>query len=889
MRKKLRAGVSIVASLALVSSLLALPTSAYASSNISNDVDDSTNWEAPSYYIDNTVEVDGTLYKVITTWANAWALSGPDYVGVSNSGALNQSGGGQGSTDLTESATTTMLGIWASSVNEVPNAYNWNFFYNMALDDAGEDVDEEQVTVINVANSSQPGYDSQSGVWACFKYRPEIIWSSNSLSESSAATAVAEINSLSYYTSGSSLGSHTTTDEDGNTVEAEADASGTDNEYYIDGDEDYDPYIMSADRTNSLTKLESIYELAGYAEAVVEETADYNSDGAVTSENVTWKTMNSLPRTTRYEASTENAVSATECALDLEKLLRGSVYYTLSQIEAGEVEQKTVAWVVGSIDTTGSTATVVDLTDSVEAGTGTLAGKAGVAALTVDSLTTDTEASSSSSGGGMGGGSSSSTGQYTATADELLEADIIWAANGSTSVADIQTWLTDNVTDETLASKIDSIEILTDLPALMNGHNHTTEKSICDVYDISFFYPELWPDLELVTYWYDNIYHITKDSLNICMTYGLGNSTMPSGTELTDLGGSSYDSADIDAKAAAGYEYYVSTMANDETYTSISYLAPSDTYAEWVESYYDISDADVTLDADEYTYTGSEITPTVTVVAANGTTLTEGTDYTVAYADNTEVGTATVTITGAGSYTGTVAATFTIVEATTEDEEDGTDTGDEEEATTTITFSDIDDSEYWADAVYAMNELGILTGYTSSYVYDDDGNITAEFGDTDTITRGQVATILWRLACPDEYAAYDNDATNETTFADVSDNTYYTAAVNWAVEQGIVTGYSATKFAPTQSITLQELCIMIARYITGETDVTAADADATLAQFNDSAKVSSWAAEAVAYCVDAGIIKGTNAGNLSPKGSISRGRTAQVFYQAIEAGAITVS
>ena len=60
------------------------------------------------------------------------------------------------------------------------------------------------------------------------------------------------------------------------------------------------------------------------------------------------------------------------------------------------------------------------------------------------------------------------------------------------------------------------------------------------------------------------------------------------------------------------------------------------------------------------TYTGSALTPTVTV--KDGTkTLTSGTDYTVAYSNNINAGTATVTITGKGNYTGTKTATFKIV------------------------------------------------------------------------------------------------------------------------------------------------------------------------------------------------------------------------------------
>ncbi len=71
-----------------------------------------------------------------------------------------------------------------------------------------------------------------------------------------------------------------------------------------------------------------------------------------------------------------------------------------------------------------------------------------------------------------------------------------------------------------------------------------------------------------------------------------------------------------------------------------------------------ISGATVSAIADQ-PYTGSAITPAVTVKVGS-VTLTNGTDYTVAYSDNTNAGTATVTITGKGNYTGTKTVTFKI-------------------------------------------------------------------------------------------------------------------------------------------------------------------------------------------------------------------------------------
>ncbi|WP_337789704.1 fibronectin type III domain-containing protein [Ruminococcus bicirculans (ex Wegman et al. 2014)] len=72
-----------------------------------------------------------------------------------------------------------------------------------------------------------------------------------------------------------------------------------------------------------------------------------------------------------------------------------------------------------------------------------------------------------------------------------------------------------------------------------------------------------------------------------------------------------------------------------------------------------ISKASVTLSTSTYAYDGKAKKPGVTV-KLNGKTLKSGTDYTVSYSNNTKVGTAKVTITGKGNYTGSVSKTYSI-------------------------------------------------------------------------------------------------------------------------------------------------------------------------------------------------------------------------------------
>lgn len=78
-----------------------------------------------------------------------------------------------------------------------------------------------------------------------------------------------------------------------------------------------------------------------------------------------------------------------------------------------------------------------------------------------------------------------------------------------------------------------------------------------------------------------------------------------------------------------------------------------------------VEDATVALSASKFTYDGKAHEPAATVVVG-GITLAPGTDYEISYKDNTNVGTATVSVTGKGNYTGSKSATFEIAKAEAE-------------------------------------------------------------------------------------------------------------------------------------------------------------------------------------------------------------------------------
>ena len=272
-----------------------------------------------------------------------------------------------------------------------------------------------------------------------------------------------------------------------------------------------------------------------------------------------------------------------------------------------------------------------------------------------------------------------------------------------------------------------------------------------------------------------------------------------------------------------------------------------------------LSDATLSLEADSCEYTGEAIEPAVTLTAADGTVLVEGEDYTVEYADNVEAGTASVTVTGIGNYEGSLSASFQITAPEAEEEE--------EEA---WLFLDVmDESKYYYEPIYALVDLGYVTGYDDEY-----------FGVGDDMTRGQFVTIIWRIAGEPE-------ASGSASFSDVAEGVYYSEAVAWAAEEGVVDGYGDGRFGPTDSMSFEQMCLIVARYAIGgdavlEASIGEAEAAEVLADFSDGDEVSSWAEKGMAFCVQEDLVEGEGDGSLQPDEIVARERVATVLWRAVE-------
>lgn len=147
---------------------------------------------------------------------------------------------------------------------------------------------------------------------------------------------------------------------------------------------------------------------------------------------------------------------------------------------------------------------------------------------------------------------------------------------------------------------------------------------------------------------------------------------------------------------------------------------------------------------------------------------------------------------------------------------------------------------------------------------------TNHFGPYDTITRAQVATILWRLAGSPASSV-------SQPFSDADPNEYYYNALCWAKEIGVSTGYSGTdSFGPNDPVTREQLATLFARYasVVDGRD-TSSDCSAMNSK-NGADEVSDYAREAMGWAVDAGLIAGVNGTDLEPGGTAWRASMAEM-------------
>lgn len=179
-------------------------------------------------------------------------------------------------------------------------------------------------------------------------------------------------------------------------------------------------------------------------------------------------------------------------------------------------------------------------------------------------------------------------------------------------------------------------------------------------------------------------------------------------------------------------------------------------------------------------------------------------------------------------------------------------------------FTDLDADAWYHEGVdYALTN-GLMNGVGSGK-FEPDGQLT----------RAQLVTVLYRAAGEPDTGKQVNP------FTDVADDAWYTKAVIWAANNGIVNGVAKNTFAPDDSIPREQIATMLYRYAGAE----AAKED-KLSAFPDAAKVSDWAKEALNWAVASGLINGVADANgtasLEPQATATRAQIATILMRWLE-------
>ena len=180
-------------------------------------------------------------------------------------------------------------------------------------------------------------------------------------------------------------------------------------------------------------------------------------------------------------------------------------------------------------------------------------------------------------------------------------------------------------------------------------------------------------------------------------------------------------------------------------------------------------------------------------------------------------------------------------------------------------FTDVPDDVWYTEYVLMMAEAGIIKGMTET-TFEPETNLT----------RAQLVTMLYRLVGEPEVEGLTEP------FTDVPEGLWYTDAVIFAYNTGIVKGVTETTFEPDAKITREQLVTILYRLAQAAGVDVSIGEETNILSYPDAEKVSPYAVEAIQWAVGAGILNGiTYEGDkeiyLAPQGLATRAQAAKLI------------
>jgi len=175
-------------------------------------------------------------------------------------------------------------------------------------------------------------------------------------------------------------------------------------------------------------------------------------------------------------------------------------------------------------------------------------------------------------------------------------------------------------------------------------------------------------------------------------------------------------------------------------------------------------------------------------------------------------------------------------------------------------FADVSSANWFYNSVAFVNSRGLFVGVSDT-----------EFAPNMPMTRAMLATVLHRLEDNEHLGA-------GTVFSDVPAKEWYSDGVTWVSSAGIVSGYGNGAFGANDSITREQLAVMLCNYA-NYIDMNTIERGDT-GRFADAGFTAAWANDAVRWAVGVGIMHGDGT-NLNPKGEATRAEVATMIMRFI--------
>ena len=180
-----------------------------------------------------------------------------------------------------------------------------------------------------------------------------------------------------------------------------------------------------------------------------------------------------------------------------------------------------------------------------------------------------------------------------------------------------------------------------------------------------------------------------------------------------------------------------------------------------------------------------------------------------------------------------------------------------------LRFPDVKRSAWYYSYVEEAADMGLFAGDEKGF-----------FGPENNITRAQFVQVLFNALAPEDYVP------QPSPFVDVKDSDWFAAAVSWAGEQKVVSGYEDGTFRPNAPITREEMCVILVNYVNRTLVPNAPETDGFA--FPDDGSISSWAKEAVYWCQGNSLVSGDETGRFNPVDYTRRCEAASVFVRYVK-------